>query len=463
MRIEVDTAVIGGGVSGLCAAHYVARRQGEESVILLEASDHPGGTTRTSVEEGYLLDWGPNGFLNREPRTLQWVEDLGVSDKLVTANDAAARRFILKNGQLMEILPPPRFLATPLLSVPGRARLCFEPLIKGKRDNRPETIWDFAARRIGREAADMLVGPMVSGVFGGDAHQLSLAHCFPRMAAMEREHGSLFKALLAKKRENNSASPMGPSGVLTTFQEGIGFLPLHAASRLGGHIRLNAPATSVTHANGAFHVEVADGMQVTARSVVMAAPAFAAARLLSRLDDAIASALDRIAYAGIAVVCTGYSREAVGHDMNGFGYLVPRNQGKRALGCLWTSSIFPHQAPAEKVLLRTMIGGFTDPDALRLSDSELLDIVKREVHPLLSVSREPELLRIFRHEQGIPQYLLHHGECLEAVEAAEIRWPGLLFAGNAYRGVGLNDCVLSALRAVEALLDQTKHAQTMSE
>ncbi|MCC6698584.1 MAG: protoporphyrinogen oxidase [Candidatus Hydrogenedentes bacterium] len=452
MRIEVDTAVIGGGVSGLCAAHYLAQSLGRDAVILLEASDCPGGTTRTSAEDGYLLDWGPNGFLNREPKTLQWAEDLGISNKLVTANDAAARRFILKGGRLMEIHPPPRFLATPLLSVLGRVRLCCEPLIRQKANDDPETIWDFAARRIGREAADMMVGPMVSGVFGGDAHQLSLAHCFPRMAAMEREYGSLFKALIAKKRENSAASPVGPSGVLTTFQEGIGFLPMHAASQLGDRVRTNASAVSIKHTNGGFKVQMKDGGEVAARCVVMAAPAFAAVGLLSGMDDALAAALDRIAYAGIAVVCTTYSREAVGHDMNGFGYLVPRNQGKRALGCLWTSSIFPHQAPKDKVLLRSMIGGFTDPDALRLSDSELLDIVAREVHPLLSVSGEPELVRIFRHDRGIPQYLRHHGECLDAVEAAEKRWPGLVFAGNAYRGVGLNDCVLSAHRAADALL-----------
>ncbi|MCC6488474.1 MAG: protoporphyrinogen oxidase [Candidatus Hydrogenedentes bacterium] len=452
MRIEVDTAIIGGGVSGLCAAHYLAQAKGRDSIVLLEASDLPGGTTRTSAEDGYLLDWGPNGFLNREPKTLQWVDDLGISGKLLAANEAAARRFILKNDRLMEILPPPRFLATPLLSLAGRVRLCCEPLIRQKANDDPETIWDFAARRIGREAADMMVGPMVSGVFGGDAHQLSLAHCFPRMAAMEREFGSLFKALLAKKRENSAASPVGPSGVLTTFQEGIGFLPTHAASTLGDRVLTNASVTSVSRANGAFRIHVEDGGEVMSRSVVMAAPAFAAARLLSSMDDALAASLDSIAYAGIAVVCTAFSREAVGHDMNGFGYLVPRNQGKRARGCLWTSSIFPHQAPAGKVLLRTMIGGFTDPGALRLSDSELADIAAHEVHPLLSISGEPELMRIFRHERGIPQYLLHHGECLDAIQNAEKRWPGLVFAGNAYRGVGLNDCVLSAHRAVDALL-----------
>jgi oxygen-dependent protoporphyrinogen oxidase len=448
MHHETKIAILGGGVTGLCAAHYLSTSYGRDNVLLLEASDYIGGTTRTDAVDGFLLDWGPNGFLDREPLTLQWVDDLGVTKEVVRADESAARRYILKNGELVEVLPPPKFLLTPLLSLPGRARLMCEPLIRGKKDEAPETIWDFAARRIGKEAADTLVGPMVSGVFGGDAKQLSLAHCFPRMAAMERDYGSLFKALLAKKKENSAASPVGPSGTLTTFQAGIGFLPQQAAAQLGDRALANTRATSIAMKNGAYCVHCDDGSSVEARAVVVATPAFAASGIVAGLDAHFAKTLDSVAYANIAVVCTAFRRDAVGHDLNGFGFLIPRNQGKRILGCLWTSSIFPHQAPDGHVLLRTMVGGFTDQNAVDLSDLEFMELLRRELYPLLQIEGEPELLRVFRHRRGIPQYLLHHGDCLAAADAAETAHPGLVFAGNAYRGVGLNDCVVSAHRAV---------------
>lgn len=451
MTYETRVAILGAGVTGMCAAHYLSELLGRESVLVLEASQVPGGTTRTEVVDGFRLDWGPNGFLDREPLTLKWVDDLGLTDSLVRSNEAAAKRFILKNGNLVEIKPPPAFLFSPLLSVSGRMRLLREPFIAQKSDTAPETIWNFAARRIGPEAADTLVSCMVSGVFGGDAKQLSLEHCFPRMAAMEKEYGTLFKALMSKRRANKNASAMGPSGVLTTFREGIGFLPAHVAEQLGARVLFGNGARRITRANGEYRIETTNGDTVNAQYVIVAMPTYTAADALAELDAEVAKVLALIPYADIAVICTGYSRDQIAHDVNGFGFLVPRSEGKRILGCLWTSSIFPHEAPDGNVLLRTMVGGATDPDAVRLSDSELIDIVKREVHPLIRINGAPKLTRIFRHVRGIPQYLLNHGQNLEAIAAAEQRNPGLYFAGNAYRGVGLNDCVVSAVRVVERL------------
>jgi len=448
---EVRVAILGGGVTGLCAAHHLTKAFGADSVLLLEGSDYVGGHTRTDHLDGYSCDWGPNGFLNREPLTLQWVDELGLTPELISANEAAAHRFILKNDQLIEIVGPPKFLLQPLLSVAGRARLLCEPFIKTKRDETPESVWDFAARRIGKEAADMMVGPMVSGIFAGDAHALSLAHCFPRMAAMERDYGSLFQALLAKKREDKEASAMGPKGVLTSFAGGIGHLAKTATAKLGSRVRSGERVSRLTKDGAHFRVETNSGLTVDAQSVVVAVPAFAAAELTTDLDLGLSSALKNIAYADCVVICTGYRNEQVARDVNGFGFLVPRNQKKRVLGCLWTSSIFPNQAPDGHVLLRTIYGGYNDPDVVPLPDAELLELVKREVEPLMGISTKPEFVRIFRHYKGIPQYLLSHGTHLNEIEAAEQRHPGLAIAGNAYRGVGLNDCVVSAQRAVSRL------------
>ncbi len=453
MDQTLHTAVIGGGITGLCAGWHAARRFGPEGVRVFEASTRPGGTTLSNTEDGYTLDWGPNGFLDREPATLEWIEALGVSGELRQANAAAAKRFIYRGGRLHQVKMPPAFFTSPLLSPGGRARLCCEPLIPPRRDHAGETIHDFAARRIGREAAELLVGPMVSGIFGGDARQLSLEHCFPRMATMEREHGGLVRAMLARRKTNSGASPAGPSGTLTTLAGGIGRLPEIVAEQLGGALLTGHAVRRVDHDGALYGVLLEDGTRYWARNVIMACPAYAAAPMMEGLAPDAAKALLAIPYAGLAVVCAGYRRDRVGHPLDGFGFLVPRGQGPRLLGCLWTSSLFPGQAPKGRVLLRTMLGGATDPDVLHLSDEVLIATTERELSPLLGIVGQPELLRVFRHPRGIPQYTLGHGERLAVIEAAEARHPGLLFAGNAYRGVGLNDCVLSALRAVERLVD----------
>lgn len=458
---ETQIAIVGGGVTGLCAATYLAEAFGRNRILLLEASDYIGGQTRTDHIEGFSCDWGPNGFLDREPLTLKWVEDLRAGDQLIRCNESAAHRFILKDDRLHEVIGPPKFLLTSLLSLKGRARLCCEPLIKAKRDDAPESIWDFAARRIGREAADTMVMSMVSGVFGGDAKQLSLAHCFPRMAQMEEQYGGLVKALVAVRKQDKTASPVGPRGTLTTFEGGIGFLAETASRRFADRIRPQTKVTGLHRVGRAYRIDTEKGDAFEAASVVLALPAHAAAQVAAGLDAELGAALAAIPYADIAVVCTGYHRENVGHPLNGFGFLVPRNQRKRVLGCLWTSSIFDRRAPEGWVHLRSMYGGATDPDAVRLSDGELIEALKRDVHPALQVDGDPEFVSIYRHRPGIPQYTLTHGSRLDAIAAAERRHPGVVVAGNAYRGVGLNDCVLSAHDAVEKLKAASQAANTV--
>ena len=444
-------AIVGGGVTGLRAAHLAAQRIPADEILLIEGSDYIGGHTRTDQIEGWSCDWGPNGFLDREPKTLEWVDELGLTDQLVRSNEAAAHRFILRKGRLVEIVGPPKFFMQPLLSIPGRLRLMKEPLVPARRDPSEESIWDFAARRIGREAADTLVSPMVSGVFGGDAKALSLSHCFPRMAAMEAQYGSLLKALIAKKRQSKSVSAAGPGGTLTSFDEGIGYLAKTAAEQLG-RVLVQTHATRIARNGAGFRIHTDTGAEIEAEKIIIAVPAFHAAPLMTDLDSAAAAALQSIPYADIAVLCTGYRRQQVGHNLDGFGFLVPRIEGRRVLGCIWTSSIFANRAPAGHVQLRTMYGGATDPGVVQLSDKDLLDHLHREVHSLLDIYSEPDFVRIYRHRRGIPQYVLGHGAILKTLDAAESQNPGLAFAGNAYRGVGLNDCVLSAHRAIDLLL-----------
>jgi protoporphyrinogen/coproporphyrinogen III oxidase len=452
MHMDSEVMIIGGGVSGLCAAGLLAKALGQNAVTLLEKEPQPGGTTGSDAADGFILDWGSNGFLDREPLTLDWAERLGMTSQLVRANTAAAKRFVYRNGRLHQVKAPPGFFFSPLLSVPGRLRLCCEPLIPQKKDASPESIFQFAARRIGTEAATIMVSAMVLGIYGGDARQLSMEHCFPRMVAMERNYGGLFKALLAIRKQKATASPMGPPGTLTTFQGGIGALPQTAAAALGDRVRYGVSVDTVKQCEEGYVVRTSFGESYTTRAVVLATPANAAAIITRELSVPLSQALADIPYAGLAVVCAGYDRKQVGHPLDGFGFLAPRGQKLRLLGCIWTSSLFPFEAPEGKILLRVMYGGAPDPDALCLSDSELLDGMKRELHPLLHIQGDPELVRLYRHPGGIPQYTLGHETRLRAIEEAEQALPGLAITGNAYRGIGLNDCVVSAHRATDTIL-----------
>lgn len=448
--MDTKVIVIGAGVSGLCASYYLKETLGADAVLTLDAAPGPGGTTGSDRSAGYVLDWGSNGFLDREPLTLAWVKDLGLEQDTLKANTVAAKRFVYRNGCLHQVKMPPGFFLSPLLSLPGRLRLCCEPLIPQKRDEGEESIFEFAARRIGKEAAQIMVGAMVLGIYGGDARQLSMAHCFPRMVKMERDYGGLFKALMAIRKER-AASPAGPPGTLTTFKGGIGALPARAAAALGDRIRFNAPVTRIAAIRDGYEVTVGEGETLSARAVVMATPAHAAAGMVRELHPEAARALADIPYAGLTVACLGYPRSAIGHDLDGFGFLVPRGQNLRLLGCIWTSTLFPFEAPDGSVLLRVMLGGAPDPDANHLSDEATIGLVRAELGPLLGITGEPELARLYRHPRGIPQYTLGHENRLKAIETAEKACPGLCFIGNAYRGIGLNDCVVSANRAVETI------------
>ena len=335
--------VVGAGVAGLCCTHRLMEAFGPEQVLCIEKSEVAGGYIRSETVDGYVCDWGPNGFLDKEPATLEWIDALGIGGELIQANEASARRFLLIGRELEEIKPPPGFLLSDVLSVGGRLRLLREPFVRKRTSDEPESIWDFAARRIGREAADTLVSAMVLGVYGGDAKALSLRHAFPRMAEMEAEHGSLIRAMKARAREARASGgvkgggPAGPGGVLTTFGSGIGRLTERAAEVVARCLELDCTIARLTKmGDGKFSVETDDdGENYTADHVILAVPAHAAAPLLEHVAPDFADGIEGVSTQPIAVVCTGHDRGDVAHGVDGFGFLVPPNEHRDVLGCIW--------------------------------------------------------------------------------------------------------------------------------
>jgi oxygen-dependent protoporphyrinogen oxidase len=450
----LDCIVIGGGIAGLSCAVEILRVAPGTSLILLESERRLGGNIRTTREDGFTIEWGVNGFLDNVPETLALIERIGLRDAVAPAGDAAGRRFIFRSGRLHEIpLKPPAFLASPLLSVRGRLRVLGEPFARRRPDG-DETVFAFASRRIGREAAKILVDSMVSGVYAGDSRVLSLESTFPRMAEMEREHGSLVRALIARRRTARHAAraggPAGPAGVLTSLRDGMESWIDRLAERIGpGRIRMENPVLAVAREGGGFVVRTA-AERFDARRLIVATPARGAAVFLRPLDAALAAELEGIAYAGLAVVGLAYRVEDLaGGAPEGFGFLAPRGEGLRILGCLWDSSIFAQRAPSGWVLLRAMIGGAQDPEAVRLDDASLIEIVRGDLRSSMGILEPPRAHWIFRHPLGIPQYTVGHGQRLQRISRSLGGLAGLHLTGNSYRGVAINNCVKEATELAE--------------
>jgi oxygen-dependent protoporphyrinogen oxidase len=450
-------AIVGGGVAGLAVAHALEQRGSRErgaSVVVLERSQRPGGNLRSERTEGYLCEWGANGFLDSVPETLELVRDLGLEPRLLRAHPRAQKRFVFRNGRL-HALPagPVAFLASGLLSWRGKLRILGEPFARRRPEDEDETIHAFAARRIGDEAAAMLIGPMVSGVFGGDARRLSLRACFPKMWQMETDHGGLFRALFAKRRALRRGGTVGaPAGRLTSFEGGVEELVAALAERLRASLRTGCGVGAVTRSQDGFRVALEDGSSLQADAVVLAAPTGASARIAEALDPELSRELHAIPSAPIAVVALGYDAARMTHPLDGFGFLVPRGEGPRLLGVLWDSSLYPNRAPEGRVLLRAMVGGAQDPEAAGLGDAALLELVRSDLRLTMGLEREPAMVRIVRHPVGIPQYTVGHRARLERIDARLARHPGLHVAGNGYRGVAINSCAAEAGPLAERLL-----------
>ncbi len=438
----MKVAIVGGGISGLSAAWRL--REGGAEVVVLEADDRPGGKIGGEAAGGWLAERGPNGFLDSRLPVLQLAKDVGLEDQLVRASEAAEHRFLFLRGELRAIpTSPPKFLKSNLLPFGARMRMLREPFVPARRDSPEESVYDFAARRIGPEAAETLVDPMVTGVYAGDVRKLSLPAAFPKLYTLEKEHGGLFRGMLAKRKEKGAGGPSGPAGRLTSFAGGLSLFTDTMAKGLP--VQTGRPATGVSREGDTWVVAAAGGDPVRADAVVFCTPTDVTARLVGGIAPAAVEPLLGVPYAPAGVVAVGYRVEDLPRPLDGFGYLIPSREGRRLLGVLWSSTLFPGRAPEGHALLRVIIGGARSPELLDLADDDLLTVVTEELRITLGGALPaPAFQRIVRWPRGIPQYTLGHLDRVAAAEEALAAWPGLYLGGNGLYGVSLADCVARA-------------------
>ncbi len=454
---KYDVLIIGGGISGLSALHFLKQNDSSLKIKLYEADTRLGGTIGTDKIDGFSLDWGPNGFLDREPLTLELVEQLGITDSLERANDNVSNRFILRGGKLRPVpMSPPKFMTSSILPVSGRLRVMMEPFAKARPEGIDESIYDFVKRRIGVQAADYLVQPMVSGVYGGVADRLSLKSCFPIMREMEDEYGSLFKAMIAKAKKakaakKKSGSPSGPGGWLTSFKGGLYTVIEQFKKNYQDDISCSMRAKSITKQDDAYLVTFEDGTEVTTKHIILATPTYKAADLVTKFSTPLAQSLNSIPYAPISVVCLGYKKDDIEHKLDGFGFLVPKKENLKILGSIWTSSIFSNRAPEGMVQFRTMIGGDGDHESINLSDAELIKTIENDLNSIVGINGKPVLTKIYRWAQGIPQFKIGHADIMVKLEQELEKQGNVYLTGNAYYGISLNDCIKQSFKIAKQI------------
>jgi oxygen-dependent protoporphyrinogen oxidase len=475
--MAISVGVIGGGISGLAVAHHLKQRLEQSGaaheLAVYEKSTRVGGSIRSERADGFVVEWGPNGFLNNEPATFELIHQLGIRDRLVVSSDAARKRYLFLDGQLHQVpISPGGFLKTAILPLSAKLRFAFEPLISKRSDGQDESVADFVSRRFGRKAVDRMFDPLMSGIYAGNVNTLSINSTLKVFAELEREHGSVVKGMFARVKQRKAEESRGTqekvdelvttsknpmSGKLLAFQNGMGELVEALAVRLADHIQTSVTVESVRRTNDGYELTGRNGEEPFQRRhnvLVFAAPPQSAAVLVEGLDAELGRLLDGIKSSTIAVLGLGFRADDIENPLDGFGYLIPRNQGLRALGVLWSSSIFSNRAPQNRKLLQIMIGGAHDPEAIDADDQTLVDSAMKDADPVLGFKGQPIMTRVFRHRFGIPQYNLGHRARLEEITRRVRNLPGLYLAGNGYHGISTNDCIRHAAELAREIVDK---------
>ena len=460
--------IVGAGISGLACARRLLDLTGAAGgpppgVVLLEAAPRPGGVIATEERDGWLIEGGPDCFITDKPWAVDLCRRLGLEDAIIGTNPALRRSFIWKRGRLVPIpegyylLAPARivpFLTSPILSPAGRLRVACEVFLPRRPAPADESLASFVRRRFGREALEWLAQPLVAGIYNANPESLSLRATFPRFLDLERTHRSVILGLLRGRRAAPGAGS-GTSGarygLFATLRHGLGSLVDRLAAGLPeGALRTGTRAVALDRGSppAAWIVRTDRGETIAARSLVLALPAGAAAALLRGADPALAEMLGAIRYGGAATVSLAYARRDVPRGIQGFGFVVPRAEGRDLVACTVSSQKFAGRAPEDGLLLRAFLPchdpGAADPERLE-------ETARREIRDLLGITAPPILARAFAYPGALPQYTVGHLERVAGIEARLRGLPGLFLAGNGLHGIGVPDCVRSGERAAEAL------------
>jgi oxygen-dependent protoporphyrinogen oxidase len=457
--------ILGGGITGLSAAFYVQKlfreQQRPVSITLVEQNEALGGKVSTLHKEGFIIEKGPDSFLARKMPMIELTRELGLEDQLVPTNPQAKKTYILHQGRLHRMPPglvlgiPTQimpFLKTSLLSFKGKARVGIDLLLPKRKTLKDESLGGFLVRRLGREVLENIAEPLLAGIYAGDTHKLSLQATFPQFQAAEQKFGSLIKGMVANQKNPTlvkNAPIQAKNSAFLSYRNGLQTIinglidALTEVQFLTGHT-----ATAITSGTESYEVSLDNGKKVTADAIIVALPAFAAAKLLPQVPKV--KALTQIPYVSVANVILAFDRNTIGHDLDGSGFLVPRKEGRFITACTWTSAKWKHTAPDEKALIRCYVGRSGDEGWLQLSDEEIVQRVRRDLNEIMGIEAAPSFYEVTRLPHSMPQYPVGHLQAIqEARDQLKEVMPQVFLSGAAYEGVGLPDCVKQGKEAAQ--------------
>jgi oxygen-dependent protoporphyrinogen oxidase len=455
-------AIVGGGISGLAAAFALEerRRAGDAlEFVVYESGPRFGGVLFTEQVEGCLIEAGPDSFLTEKPWAADLCRRLGIEDQLIGSTDADRKTYILVKGKLVPMPDGLMFMVPTQLS-PAILSSLFSPATKlrvarewwypARVSNGDESVAALVERHYGAEMVDRLADPLLAGVYGGEAAQLSVRAVLPRFVEMESKYGSLGRGMLAA-RKNVKRSLPAPS-IFSSLKGGMQQLGEALVAKLPAEaLRANSPVQAVQRQDRGWVVSAGYASDQF-DAVIVATPASAAAVLLEIASAELASELRAISYSSSVTVALGFDQNVRVALPPGFGFLVPRREGKRLLAATFVHNKFPHRAPKDIAVVRCFLGGSRDEQVLQLTDENILNIVRDELRQILGVKADPLFTRLYRWNGAMAQYTVGHLERLQRIEGLVKPLPGLALAGNAYRGIGVPDCIRSGEAAVQQVL-----------
>jgi oxygen-dependent protoporphyrinogen oxidase len=457
-------AIIGGGISGLSAAYTLEeKRQSGTPVeyVLFESSPRLGGVLVTDHVDGCIIEAGPDSFLTEKPWAADLCRKVGLGDQLIGSNDSDRKTYILTKGKLVELpdglmfMVPTKIIPTvlsPLFSVRTKLRMAAEWFHPPHKATEDETVAQMVERHYGSEMVDLLADPLLSGVYGGEASQLSVRAVLPRFADMEAKHGSLGRAMLSARMKLAAATKAPARPLFSSLKDGMQqMVDAVVACLNASSLKTSVPVQSVIRQDNGWTVSA--GYETDHfDALIMAIPTHAAAAVVQAADKDLSRDLGGIQYSSSVTVTLGYDEKVRASLPPGFGFLIPRSEGHRMLAATFVHNKFPHRAPQNRAIVRCFLGGARDEQILQVSEPGILEIVRSELREIIGLNAEPLFARVYKWKSAMAQYSVGHLERLQRIELLRQKLPGLALAGNGYNGIGVPDCVRSGAEAAGKVL-----------
>ncbi|MFQ5442744.1 MAG: protoporphyrinogen oxidase [Thermodesulfobacteriota bacterium] len=455
--------IIGGGIAGLATAYSLREHEGGEGsplfeVVVLEKKPKVGGNITTERVDGFIVEGGPDCFISEKPWAMALCKRIGLAEKLLPTNDELRKTFVLSRGKLHElpegvilmiptkILP---LLTSSLITLPGKIRMGLELFIPKRKEKSDETLGDFVRRRLGREVLEKIAEPLVAGVHSGDPETMSVRATFPKFVQLEEDYGSLIRGMLKRMGAFKKSAP-ARSGekkmtMFVTLRDGLSDFIERLDTLIKGFentsIKTDTTVKGLSKKGKKFLIDIEGADPLEADSVIIAAPAYAASKIIDGLDSGLSQKLLEIPYVSTATVSIAFKKKDIKHPLNGFGFVVPRSENRRIMASTWTSVKFENRAPEDSVLIRCFVGGSKNKELLSLSDARMTALVREELRDIMGITAEPLFSRVYRWMNSMPQYTVGHEERVKAIDEGAGKHPGLFLTGSAYHGIGIPDSV----------------------